>query len=128
MGQFMSLTLEEQLLLKTSKYQDDKNTVLLLETKEFPLSILEKVLINSTFNDNSHVIPKLLKFHKIPLEIVVSAFWLSINESKNDAFHELEFYLEKIINKTDLDSMVGEFESKEHNIQNIINIIKEFQE
>ena len=29
MGQFMSLTLEEQLLLKTSKYQDDKNTVLL---------------------------------------------------------------------------------------------------
>lgn len=128
MGQFMSLTLEEQLLLKTSKYQDDKNTVLLLETKEFPLSILEKVLINSTFNDNSHVIPKLLKFHKIPLEIVISAFWLSINESKNDAFHELEFYLEKIINKTDLDSMVGEFESKEHNIQNIINIIKEFQE
>lgn len=128
MGQFMSLTLEEQLLLKTSKYQDDKNTVLLLETKEFPLSILEKVLINSTFNDNSHVIPKLLKFHKIPLEIVISAFWLSINESKNDAFHELEFYLEKIINKNDLDSMVGEFESKEHNIQNIINIIKEFQE
>lgn len=124
----MSLTLEEQLLLKTSKYQDDKNTVLLLETKEFPLSILEKVLINSTFNDNSHVIPKLLKFHKIPLEIVISAFWLSINESKNDAFHELEFYLEKIINKNDLDSMVGEFESKEHNIQNIINIIKEFQE
>ena len=124
----MSLTLEEQLLLKTSKYQDDKNTVLLLETKEFPLSILEKVLINSTFNDNSHVIPKLLKFHKIPLEMVISAFWLSINESKNDAFHELEFYLEKIINKTDLDSMVGEFESKEHNIQNIINIIKEFQE
>ena len=124
----MSLTLEEQLLLKTSKYQDDKNTVLLLETKEFPLSILEKVLINSTFNDNSHVIPKLLKFHKITLEIVISAFWLSINESKNDAFHELEFYLEKIINKNDLDSMVGEFESKEHNIQNIINIIKEFQE
>lgn len=124
----MSLTLEEQLLLKTSKYQDDKNTVLLLETKEFPLSILEKVLIYSTFNDNSYVIPKLLKLHKIPLEMVVSAFWLSINESKNDAFHELEFYLEKIINKTDLDSMVGEFESKEHNIQNIINIIKEFQE
>lgn len=125
----MSLTLEEKLLLKTSKHQDDKNTILLLQTKQYSLDIIEKVLIYSTLNDNSFVISKLLKWNELPIDMVISAFWLSINETKKDAFSNLEHYLEHIIpDKEKVKILLSEFEANSDNVQHVINIIKEFQE
>lgn len=123
----MRLTLEEQLILKTSKYEDEKNTALLLETKDISLEILEKVLLIATFQNSSYLINKILKSHTLPTETLVSALWLSINESKEDAFSDLEAFSTKTINKEKLQTLISEFEAKDDNVQHVVNIIK-FQE
>lgn len=129
MGYPMSLTLEEKLLLKTSKHQDDKNTILLLETKQYSLSVIEKVLIYSTFNDNHLIVSKLLKIQKLPVDILISSYWLSINESKNDVFSIFNHYFELTIpDKAKVTELLSEFEANSDNIQHVITILKEFQE
>ena len=121
----MDLTLEEELLIKTAKYQDDVNTALLLETKQFSIPILEKILVFASFNNSAYLVDKLLSNHKLPSDSIFKAFWLSVNEDSNDAFTELQKYL----SSDDMsEQKIQAFESDEKFIQNVIEIVKYIQE
>lgn len=90
----MDFTLEEKLLLATIQAEDYKNTTLLLEdSKNFSLSILDKALIFLTSKDCNTVITTLLDNYKLSIESIKKALILASVEEFEDSFTTLRVYL-----------------------------------